>query len=141
MATDGEQVLQEQMRCVRAPVAPHRNDILERWQPRLPCTELADSAEHLARYPACRQLDLRPVQAELTALGMPSLRHIEASAARSGRGDRHAGADVPQQRGDATLDGVLRRMQSHRSKRTSQLRSLRDWERLYWTGTRTAHGR
>lgn len=72
-----EEVLAE-LRSVRAHVTARGERMLERWRPRISRPTFQSGAVNLAHYMAMRQLDLRPLEAELVPLGLPSLGRIES---------------------------------------------------------------
>ncbi len=72
-----EKVLAE-LRDVRAHVQDHGERILARWRPQISRAAFEAGATNLAHYLAMCQLDLRPLEAALVPLGLPSLGRIES---------------------------------------------------------------
>jgi pyruvate kinase len=72
-----EKVLNE-LRGVRAHVQVQGERILARWRPQIARAAFEPGAANLAHYLAMRQLDLRPLEAALVPLGLPSLGRIES---------------------------------------------------------------
>ncbi len=71
--------LLQQLQDVRKSVVENGARMVARWDPMLSRGAFQDSAVNLSHYLALRQLDLRPMQAELTPLGLSSLGHCEDS--------------------------------------------------------------
>ncbi len=76
---DGERRndLLEKLRDVRRKVVDNGAAMVARWDPMLSRGAFQDSAVNLSHYLALRQLDLRPLQADLAPLGLASLGHCE----------------------------------------------------------------
>ncbi len=67
----------EKLRAVRKEVIENGAAMVARWDPMLSRGAFQDSAVNLSHYLALRQLDLRPLQADLAPLGLASLGHCE----------------------------------------------------------------
>lgn len=66
------------LRGVRDQVTKQSERYLDRWEPAIRRDAFAEGARNLAHYLALRQMDLRPIEAGLMPLGLPSLGRIEA---------------------------------------------------------------
>jgi len=69
--------LLDKLRDVRRQVVDNGAAMVARWDPMLSRGAFKDSAVNLSHYLALRQLDLRPLQADLAPLGLASLGHCE----------------------------------------------------------------
>ena len=69
--------LLEKLRDVRRSVVENGASMVTRWEPMLSRGAFHSSAVNLSHYLALRQLDLRPLQADLSPLGLSSLGHCE----------------------------------------------------------------
>ncbi len=76
---DGEFLgsLLDKLREVRQRVVEGGASMVARWEPMLSRGAFQESAVNLSHYVALRQLDLRPLQADLAPLGLSSLGHCE----------------------------------------------------------------
>ncbi|GHD24455.1 pyruvate kinase [Tianweitania populi] len=63
---------------LREQVSQDGNRIADRWRPQVERTAFVPSVENLANYLAFRRHDIRPLQRDLTALGLSSLGRAEA---------------------------------------------------------------
>ena len=63
---------------LRAKIVNDAEAILASWRPCVARTEFMPSAVNLAHYLAFRRADIRPLQPELSALGLSSLGRCEA---------------------------------------------------------------
>lgn len=77
LMTDIDNVLRDLAKLREATLLDGRR-IAERWRPRIERREFLPSVDNLANYLAFRQHDIRPLQRELTALGLSSLGRAEA---------------------------------------------------------------
>lgn len=77
MADESHIELLEKLRGVRQTIVEHGASMVARWEPMLSRGAFQDSAVNLSHYLALRELDLRPVQADLAPLGLSSMGHCE----------------------------------------------------------------
>jgi pyruvate kinase len=75
--------LHAQLTELRGTIAADADAMLASWRPSIRRTEFLDSAANLASYLAFRRADVRPLQVELSALGLSSLGRCEAQVLAS----------------------------------------------------------
>lgn len=75
--------LHAKLNALRQQVADDAETILARWRPCISRADFLPSATNLASYLAFRKADIRPLQSELSALGLSSLGRCEAQVLAS----------------------------------------------------------